>query len=89
VDARLGELAAPAKTIIDGLLWWTRTPKTARVTASERPACSEPRRFLHQFRRVTPTAAEPKRSTAVKAEVGASETRIQMVLSDMRAASAA
>jgi NAD(P)H-dependent FMN reductase len=34
VDAGLAELEAPAKTMIDDLLWWTTALKTARATAS-------------------------------------------------------
>jgi NAD(P)H-dependent FMN reductase len=34
VDAGLAELATPAKTMIDDLLWWTAALKTARVQAS-------------------------------------------------------
>ena len=34
VDAGLAELAAPAATMIDDLLWWTAALKTARVRAS-------------------------------------------------------
>jgi NAD(P)H-dependent FMN reductase len=34
VDAGLAELEAPAKTMIDDLLWWTRALKTARASAS-------------------------------------------------------
>jgi len=30
VDAGLAELKAPAKTLIDDLLWWTAALKTAR-----------------------------------------------------------
>jgi NAD(P)H-dependent FMN reductase len=33
VDAGLAELEAPAKTMIDDLLWWTGALKTARATA--------------------------------------------------------
>jgi NAD(P)H-dependent FMN reductase len=33
VDAGLAELEAPAKTMIDDLLWWTRALKTARANA--------------------------------------------------------
>ena len=29
----MGELDAPAQTIIDNVLWWTRILKTAHVTA--------------------------------------------------------
>jgi hypothetical protein len=35
VDVGLVELDAPAQTIIDNVLWWTRILKTAHVTASE------------------------------------------------------
>jgi NAD(P)H-dependent FMN reductase len=34
VDAGLAELEAPAKTMIDDLLWWTGALKAARATAS-------------------------------------------------------
>jgi NAD(P)H-dependent FMN reductase len=34
VDAGLAELEASAKTMIDDLLWWTETLKTARTIAS-------------------------------------------------------
>jgi NAD(P)H-dependent FMN reductase len=34
VDAGLAELAAPAKTMIDDLLWWTAALKTARASAA-------------------------------------------------------
>jgi NAD(P)H-dependent FMN reductase len=34
VDAGLAELAAPAATFIDDLLWWTAALKTARIRAS-------------------------------------------------------
>ena len=34
VDAGLAELEAPARTMIDDLLWWTRALKAARATAS-------------------------------------------------------
>jgi NAD(P)H-dependent FMN reductase len=34
VDAGLAELEAPAKTMLDDLLWWTGALKTARATAS-------------------------------------------------------
>ena len=34
VDAGLAELEAPAKVMIDDLLWWTAALKTARTTAS-------------------------------------------------------
>ena len=34
VDAGLAELEAPAKTMIDDLLWWTGALKTARATAA-------------------------------------------------------
>jgi NAD(P)H-dependent FMN reductase len=34
VEAKLAELEAPAKTMIDDLLWWTKALKTARRTAS-------------------------------------------------------
>jgi NAD(P)H-dependent FMN reductase len=34
VDAGLAELEAPAKTMIEDLLWWTRALKAARATAS-------------------------------------------------------
>src|SRR5258707_1820177 len=34
VDAGLAELAAPATTMIDDLLWWTAALKTARVRTS-------------------------------------------------------
>jgi NAD(P)H-dependent FMN reductase len=34
VDAGLAELAAPAKVLIDDLLWWTAALKTARANAS-------------------------------------------------------
>ena len=34
VDAGLAELEAPAKTMIDDLLWWTAALKTARATKS-------------------------------------------------------
>jgi NAD(P)H-dependent FMN reductase len=34
VDAGLAELEAPAKTMIDDLLWWTDALKTARATAA-------------------------------------------------------
>ena len=34
VDARLAELEAPAKTMIDDLLWWTGALKAARAMAS-------------------------------------------------------
>jgi NAD(P)H-dependent FMN reductase len=34
VDAGLAELEAPAKTLIDDLLWWTAALKTARASAS-------------------------------------------------------
>src|SRR5580704_4180568 len=34
VDAGLAELEAPAKTMIDDLLWWTTALKTARATTS-------------------------------------------------------
>jgi NAD(P)H-dependent FMN reductase len=34
IDAGLAELAAPAATMIDNLLWWTAALKTARAAAS-------------------------------------------------------
>jgi hypothetical protein len=34
VDAGLAELEAPARAMIDDLLWWTATLKTARASAS-------------------------------------------------------
>ena len=34
VDAGLAELEAPAKTMIDDLLWWTAALKRARASAS-------------------------------------------------------
>jgi NAD(P)H-dependent FMN reductase len=34
VEAGLAELEAPAKAMIDDLLWWTAALKTARATAS-------------------------------------------------------
>ena len=34
VDAGLAELEAPAKTMIDDLLWWTAALKTARANAT-------------------------------------------------------
>ena len=34
VEKGLAELEAPAKSMIDDLLWWTRALKTARATAS-------------------------------------------------------
>jgi NAD(P)H-dependent FMN reductase len=34
VDAGLAELAAPAKTMIDDLLWWTAALKSARASTS-------------------------------------------------------
>jgi hypothetical protein len=34
VDAGLAELEAPAKAMIDDLLWWTAALKTARATAA-------------------------------------------------------
>ena len=34
VDAGLAELEAPARTMIDDLLWWTRALKAARAPAS-------------------------------------------------------
>jgi NAD(P)H-dependent FMN reductase len=34
VDAGLAELEAPAKTMIDDLLWWAEALKAARLTAS-------------------------------------------------------
>jgi hypothetical protein len=34
VNAGLAELEAPAKTMIDDLLWWTDALKAARMTAS-------------------------------------------------------
>jgi NAD(P)H-dependent FMN reductase len=34
VDAGLAELAAPAKALIDDLLWWTAALKAARANAS-------------------------------------------------------
>jgi hypothetical protein len=76
----LVELDAPAQTIIDNVLWWTRILKTARATASEWLARSEPRGDADRRR---------GEQSAVKAEVDASEKSIQMVVSDTRAASAA
>jgi len=35
VEAGLAELAAPAEAMIDDLLWWTSTLKSARVSASQ------------------------------------------------------
>jgi hypothetical protein len=78
VDVRLVELGAPAQTIIDNVLWWTRILKTAHVTASEWLARSEPR-----------GDADRRRGEQSKAEVDASEKSIQMAVSDTRAASAA
>ena len=74
------ELDAPAQTIIDNVLWWTRILKTAHVTASERLARSEPRGDADRRR---------GEQSAVKAKVDASEKSIQMVVSDTRAASTA
>jgi NAD(P)H-dependent FMN reductase len=34
VDAGLAELEAPARTMIDDLLWWTAALKAARASAS-------------------------------------------------------
>ncbi len=34
VEAGLAELEAPAKAMIDDLLWWTAALKTARATTS-------------------------------------------------------
>jgi hypothetical protein len=34
VDAGLAELGAPAKAMIDDLLWWTAALKTARAATS-------------------------------------------------------
>jgi NAD(P)H-dependent FMN reductase len=34
VDAGFAELEAPAKTMIDDLLWWTAALKSARASAS-------------------------------------------------------
>ena len=39
------ELDAPAQTIIDNVLWWTRILKRVHVTASELLARSEPPGF--------------------------------------------
>ena len=36
VEAGLAELEAPAKTLIDDLLWWTAALKTARTGACRR-----------------------------------------------------
>jgi hypothetical protein len=80
VDVGLVELDAPAQTIIDNVLWWTRILKTAHVTASEWLARSEPRGDADRRR---------GEQSAVKAEVDASQKSIQMVVSDTRAASAA